>query len=129
VLEGLSAMDRGFDLCRPSGAQYRPKKGFEKAKQAQIPLLFDTSVDWLIEEHLHGTFGISDHTLTSGYAFQVSWFEVAETGDSGPPRPKVNDGLRHGVLYGTDKWRSPKTLLQEVFTVRDIVFTIIYLQL
>ncbi|KAF7591587.1 hypothetical protein BBP40_001335 [Aspergillus hancockii] len=116
VLEGLSAMDRGIGFRRPCGAQYRPKKGFEQNKQAQIPLLFDISVDWLIEEHIRGTFGIADYTLTSGYAFQVSWLELVEMPDCNAPRPRTNEGLRNGVLYGTEEWRSPKGLLQEVFT-------------
>jgi hypothetical protein len=99
---------------------YRARTGFEQTQQAQIPLLFDSSVDWLIGEHLRGTFGIADHTLTSGYAFQVSWFEVAEMSDHNPPRAHTHLGLRNGVLYGTEKWASPRTLLQEAFTVIPI---------
>lgn len=117
ILEGLSTLDRIDGLCRPSGAWYRPTKGHEQSQQAQIPLLFDSSVDWLIGEHLQGTSGIADHTLTSGYAFQVSWFEVAEIAECGLARPNMHSGLRHGVLYGTERWTSPRALIQEAFTV------------
>lgn len=110
-------MHRIDDLRRPSGAWYRPTKGYEQSQQAQIRLLFDSSVDWLIGENLQGTSGIADHTLTSGYAFQVSWFEVADMSDRGPARPNMHSGLRSGILYGTKRWTSPRVLIQGIFKV------------
>jgi hypothetical protein len=117
ALEGLSRMAREFDIRKPCGPYYFQNNPDIGEKQARTPLLFDTTTDWLIDQYLSGVPGIADHTLTSGYAFQVSWFEVDITPNGFEPNTQesASGSLKRGLLYGTED----KLLCHEAYTVSD----------
>lgn len=126
ALEGLSLMAREFDIRKPSGPYYYQNNPNIGEKQALTPLLFDTTTDWLIDQHLSGVSGIADYTLTSGYAFQISWFEVdmvseevgiASDGLGPHTRESTSGYLKSGLLYGTENDENRKLLCHEAYTV------------
>jgi hypothetical protein len=125
ALEGLSLLAREFDIRKSSGPYYYQNNPNIGEKQALTPLLFDTTTDWLIDQHLSGVSGIADYTLTSGYAFQISWFEVdiASEGLDPHTRESASGSLKSGLLYGTENGENRKLLCHEAYTVG------IYLQL
>lgn len=99
-------------------------------QQARIPFLFNTDVDWILEEHLAGTSGVANTTYQNGCHFQVSWFEVDINDNKAKEHDKNKDekksvvlasnnsltkkNLRLGRLYGG---QPSQNLRQGAFTV------------
>lgn len=110
-------MAREFNIRNPCGLHYFKIKPDAKKEQAQTPLLFDSTTDWLINQHLRGDFGFADFTLANGYAFHVSWFEVCISSDKLPFLKSASGSLKSGKLYGTENDKPPKYLCHEAYTV------------